>query len=426
MQSSDAPHVSHRKVFYIPGYDPMPARRYRELYRSEGRKQAEISGYDIAQRAIAKSAYAWEAKTRTNDRIARAKIRVLRWSDIVRGSMKPGIFATYLMLLRTAFIYIFSGALRRLMRMRKGPMIAALYPIGMLLLQLFVAVTLALYIAGYAHLLLSEIGSFMSGFLAAISGWVIWPVLANLVSIAVALGVVYALLRFFRSLDGRLYAYYLMHDYAYSAKLWGRTPPELDARMDAFANHIAKALQSDVQEVLVIGHSSGAHIAVGVLAKLIRDGRVPANGPQLSFLSIGQVIPMVSFLPKADQLRADLHLLSTSDDLCWIDVSAPGDGCCFALCDPVAVSGVAPKGRKWPLVISAAFSRTLSETAWKHLRRRYFRLHFQYLCAFDQPGTYDYFQITAGPMTLADRFEGRKPSQSRIDIPVSRYTSMAA
>jgi hypothetical protein len=53
------------------------------------------------------------------------------------------------------------------------------------------------------------------------------------------------------------------------------------------------------------------------------------------------------------------------------------------------------------------------------LRRRYFRLHFQYLCAFDRPGDYDYFRITAGPLTLEERFRGRKPSASRIVTPLS-------
>jgi hypothetical protein len=110
----------------------------------------------------------------------------------------------------------------------------------------------------------------------------------------------------------------------------------------------------------VVGHSSGAHLAVSILADLIRQGRVPANGPALSFLSLGQVVPMVSFLPKADRLRADLHYLSARDELTWVDVTAPGDGCAFALCDPVAVSGVAPADQRWPLVISAAFTQTLT------------------------------------------------------------------
>ena len=36
-----------RKVFYIPGYDPIHPRRYRELYRTESAAQGAISGYDI-------------------------------------------------------------------------------------------------------------------------------------------------------------------------------------------------------------------------------------------------------------------------------------------------------------------------------------------------------------------------------------------
>ena len=54
-----------------------------------------------------------------------------------------------------------------------------------------------------------------------------------------------------------------------------------------------------------------------------------------------------------------------------------------------------------------------------------FRLHFQYLCAFEQPRDYDYFRITAGPETLGDRFAGRAPSKSRIEHPVNRHTSLA-
>ncbi|MEP5155676.1 MAG: hypothetical protein ABJQ89_21875, partial [Planktotalea sp.] len=102
---------------------------------------------------------------------------------------------------------------------------------------------------------------------------------------------------------------------------------------------------------------------------------------------------------------------------------APGDGCAFALCDPVSVSGVAPDDKKHPLVFSAAFTQSLSAERWRELRWRFFRLHFQYLCAFDTPKDYDYFQITAGPQTLSQRYFGRPPSKSRIETPVNKFTS---
>ena len=39
--------VKTRRVFYIPGYDPLYPRRYRELYRTEGAAQAAISDYQL-------------------------------------------------------------------------------------------------------------------------------------------------------------------------------------------------------------------------------------------------------------------------------------------------------------------------------------------------------------------------------------------
>lgn len=402
--------VKIRRVFYIPGYDPFPPRRYRELYRRESALQAAISGYDI--QLLPKPArggdFGWQIRATIGGLRTETDMDVLVWSDIVRGSMGAGIAATYAQMARTAWIYIASGTLRRLMWLRKGPVIAALYPVGMLLGQLALAFALMwLTMTAVMDLGLAQ-------------GW------ARVLGLGIGAGLGIGLLHWFRARDGRFLAYYLMHDYAFSARYRGANPPALEARMAEFGDKIAAALASDVDEVLVIGHSSGAHLAVSILADLIRAGRVP-RGAALGFLSLGQVIPMVSFLPDATRLRRDLHDLSSSDQLAWVDVSAPGDGCSFALCDPVAVSGVAPDhGKRWPLVISAAFSKTLRPETWAALRWRFFRLHFQYLCAFDAPGDYDYFQITAGPQTLAARYAGRAPSRSRVDVAASRYTGRAA
>ncbi|MEO5619708.1 MAG: hypothetical protein ABIQ85_02210 [Cypionkella sp.] len=386
-----------RRVFYIPGYDPIHPRRYRELYRKEGGDQARISGYqlDLKPRSV-KGRYGWHVSTQIEGQRSAADIEVLVWSDIVKTSMDRGIPGTYLQLCRTAWAYIGSGALFRLMRLRKGPMIAALYPIVFLIVQLALAC-----LCGWGLGLLV-------GQLHPLLGWIAGVVL------------IWEMLRAFKRWDNKVFAYYLMHDYAYSAQFKGANPPELEARMADFAVVIRSALTEGYDEVLVVGHSSGAHLAVSILSDLLRAGLPEAAG-RLAFLSLGQVVPMVSFLPEARRLRGDLAYLSAQDRVPWVDVTAPGDGCAFALCDPVAVSGVAPKGKRWPLVVSAAFTQTLSPARWAELRWRFFRLHFQYLCAFDRPGDYDYFQITAGPLSLEDRYRHRSASKSRIETPLSGY-----
>ncbi|MBF9033553.1 hypothetical protein HKCCE2091_04815 [Rhodobacterales bacterium HKCCE2091] len=395
--------VTHRKVFFLPGFDPAPPRAHRVRYRREGERQAAISGYRLTVDADpGRAPGAWTATGRFGAQVTQAEFEVLAWSDLVRAKMKQGIAATYRDLARTAWIYVASGALPRLMRLRKGPVIAALYPVVVLVLQALAAVAAAVIVAAQAHRLLPWAAAVPLGLAAG--ALVLWA---------------------FRRHDGRVLAHYLMTDYAYTAAGRGAYPPDLSARLRAFTARLETAMASDADEVLLVGHSSGAYLAVTVLADLLRGGRVP-EGPALSLLTLGQVVPMASFLPRADRLRADLACLAASDRIAWVDVTAPGDGCAFALCDPVAVSGVAPPGKRWPLVISAAFSQTLKPETWARLRWRFFAAHFQYLCAFDRPGDYDYFAITAGPETLGQRFAGRAPSGSRIERPVNRHTSVAA
>ena len=151
--TSDAP-VKRRAVFYIPGYDPIHPRRYRELYRKEGAAQAEISGCELSLSARPSGAqYGWSVKGLIDGAHVDASVDVLVWSDIVRASMDTSIPATYLQLFQTAWVYIGSGALWRLMRLRKGPVIAALYPVGMLLVQLGLAILLGMFAARALDLL---------------------------------------------------------------------------------------------------------------------------------------------------------------------------------------------------------------------------------------------------------------------------------
>ncbi|MDO5706205.1 MAG: hypothetical protein Q4G49_14235 [Paracoccus sp. (in: a-proteobacteria)] len=381
--------IFRRRILYIPGYDPIPPRRYRELFRREGADQARISGYALTQAARSDgTGFGWAADSRMGGRDTHAEFEVLIWDDIVQGSMSRSIPATYLHLLRTAWAYVGSGALFRLMRLRRGPVIAALYPIAVLLAQLAMALVLAA-IAGRA--------------------------IGGLAGLVAAAAVAWGVLEMWRRLDGRIFAYYLMQDYAFTAQTGGAYPAVLETRIAGFTDRIAQVLNDGWDEVLVIGHSSGACIAVSALADLLR--RRGATD-RLALMTLGHVVPMLTALPRADRLRADLALMGGQDVVFWLDVTAPGDACCFGLCDPVAVNGLIPDAQRAPLILSAAFTNTLSPERRAAMRWRWFRRHFQYLCAFDRPGDYDYFAITAGPLTLRQRFGSRAHSPGRIARPV--------
>ncbi len=190
-----------RRVLYIPGFDPIPPRRYRELYKREGVDQARISGYglEFGSRRDRKG-FGWGVSGDFNGQRTETEIEVLVWADIVQGSMGQSIPATYAQLARTAWAYIGSGALMRLMRLRRGPVIAALYPVAVLLAQLLVAMA-----AGWG------VGATL-GWLTGLGGWIGLPVM---------LAVTWAGLVLWRRLDGRIFAHYLMHDYAFTAQHQG-------------------------------------------------------------------------------------------------------------------------------------------------------------------------------------------------------------
>lgn len=381
-----------RKVLYIPGFDPVPPRRYRELFRKESAAQASTSGYEIQIVPQSQThGFGWQSRGAFPEGDAEAQFEVLLWADLVQDSMQRSILGTYQELFTTAWAYIGSGALLRLMRLRRGPVLAALYPIMMLLAQALIALVIG-----------------------GLLGWLVSCLLGWLAGVPVAVAATWGFLHAFRRLDNRLFAYYLMHDYAFTAQHRGAYPSRLETRLAEFSDRLAAALAEDVDEVLVVGHSSGAYLAVSLISDVVRAGLVPADGPKLALLSLGHVVPMASFLPQANRLRDDLAYLSERPEIFWLDVTAPGDACCFALCDPVAVTGVAEPGQRWPLVISAAFTRTLSPQRLQAMRWRWFRRHFQYLCAFDHPHDYDYFAITGGPIPMSERFANRKPSPARI------------
>ena len=396
MQPSAPPkqNVRRRAVFFIPGFDPIGARRYRELYRSQGAEQAQISGYQLGVDGTPRGdgTYGWTAELTDDGAVTTADIQFLGWNDLVRDAMSDSVLRSYWEMLRTAGVYVFSGALVRLIRLRAVPMVIAIYPIFMLTLYFNIAFWL-----GAIASRLSPPG----------------------IDFAIGLIVFLTMIRLARSYDQKhLYAFYLMSDYAFAASRRGKMPEPLARRVVEWTDQIEPHIGS-VDEVLIVGHSSGAALAVHVVAELTRRGAGP-----VSLMTLGHVVPMVSFLPTARDLRRDLREVAGAQDVYWLDVTAPSDGACFALADPVATAGVARDGDRNPVVISGTFLRTLSPEQIRAYHRRYFRKHVQYLCAFGRPDVYDYFKITAGPLRLGTRFGSRGSTASRITSPVSKYTGV--
>lgn len=395
--------VRRRKVLYVAGFDPLGPRRYRELYRREGPRQGGISGYRLTvqgQRRIRGGNFRWTAVLRQGASRTVSEFEFLGWEDIVRHSIRPSLCHVYGLMFRTLWIYLSTGAIRGMCRLPPGPLIAGLVPAALMIFYLVYAGMI-----GLAAALLAAGPLDLPVFAAVPAGALAW--------LLAMLGT--------RVFEDQMMIYFMVNDLGYSAQLRGRYPAPLSDRLDVFAGDIGAAMAGgDYDEVLVVGHSSGAQLAVTALARALRrHGK--GSETKVGLMTLGQSVAMTAFLPQADELRADLAQLADDAGIFWLDVTAPGDGACFALTDPSAICrrGGRPDHAANPVVISAAFRQTMDADERRRNRWRLLRLHFQYLCAFANPQAFDYFLITAGPRSLASRFAGRPCSPSMYAEPVA-------
>ena len=367
-----------RHVFLIPGFHPAPPRWHRAQYRREVQRQAQISGYLIEVDSDTDAG--WQVRYSGPNGTAGSTVEVLAWDDLVRARLTLGPLPTLAALLHSLAAGMAAGLPVRYARVRPAVLIPALYP------YLAVIMTLILgALAGWAVAALIGLGALVTiPLTAAVSVWL-------LLSRDIA-GI---------RLLGLGYSWFQLSPDA--------MPPELGARLGEWEDRVRTALAGPADEVLIVGHSAGAFLGQ-MLASRVLD----AGGARLALMGLGSVTPMLSLQPRAAALRLALSRLSDDPELTWVEVGAPPDGMSFGLADPVAVSGLGSRDK--PLVLSARFSDTITRDDEDSPQPLVIR-HFQYMRAFENPGAYDYFAITAGPQSLARRFAGRRSSPSVIRTP---------
>ena len=386
--------VRRRCVFYLSGFDPKGAAYYHALYRDEAAKQAQVSGISIEVGRRQKTAQGnafWqitahniEGPEEPADPVE-TRYEFLRWDDIVRDHWPRNPVRLRWDIMTTTWLNLCHGALWRMLKLAWPPVVALFSPFFLLFTMLLGLPLLAVLI--------------FSGVSASLGAWGA----GALTCIAVAAGV-----RAGRWLEKKYSMFWLMRSYAFTAQQAQGRVPTLDARLSQHANTLLSRLaNNEDDEILVVAHSSGTIMAVSMLAKALRlDPQLGARGPVVSLLTLGQCTPLLGCLPQAQAFRDDLQLLTTAWGIDWVDFTAPPDGCCFALVDPVTACGISDVAGQVsrPKLLSPRFSEMFEPLDYAAIRSDKLRIHFQYLMASSKPVLYDYFAITAGKTTLTKRF----------------------
>ena len=393
--------VLRRQVFFFSGFDPKGAAYYHRLYREGAQAQQAASGdrYRVGPRERTDEPLSqhWQVECQpAGPQPAEpvfSDIEFLGWDDLVRAQWPKGIVGVTVGSVLAYVAALSSGmALVRVWKQTPRTLVALAYPALFWLLALLGGLLLG---AGAAALVAT--GSAVPG------GRQIASVTVGGV---VCLGVWWGALW----LEQQLHTSWLLRIYRF-ADLWARGQmPALEERLDAMAERVFRRVQArDCDEVLLVGYSVGSMLAVSVLARVLEKCRAHGDAADLAaaermlaLLTLGQCVPLLGLMPRAQAFRRELAVLAGATGLCWTDYSAPGDWGSFALVDPLRICKVVPAGTASlaPQMLSPRFHTLFSAPEYALLKRNKRRLHLQYLMAAPLPGDYDYFRFTAGPVPL--------------------------
>lgn len=372
-----------RRVYYISGFDPRGARFYHKLYKTEASLQEPINSYsyEVGKRQkTGEHISCWQIRATPTAQDAnpvetQTTYTFLGWDDLIRENWITNRAKVLAKMVVYYAHYSSNGGMRKTLASTPRGFASMVAPLFYTLVTLLLATLAGLTIAWLAGLLIQ-------------SRW-----LTSSIGLAAAAAVIQGAVM----LADKHRMFWMMRIMLFVLH-WGRhNPPELEQRWSQFADIIYRdTLQHPDDEVLIVGHSIGGLAAILVAERFLDKQPQPFKPGSVKLVVLGNLTPLMGFLPQAGWFRDKLVKLGQSG-LPWFDYSAAADPLCYRLVDTFSVCGLPPATAAYE-VRSARFHRMFSAAEFKRRSRDGFGIHFQYLMSTHLAVDNDYFSLTAGPV----------------------------
>ena len=381
--------VQHRHIIYVQGYDPRGLAQYYRMFRIELRKFGRLYQLDATisrpQVSADGETASWTIETKAGDWQTRTAYDFLRWEDLIKRDLAAPIWGTLFQAIWIYWRMVFNGTIARFWKAHWRFATFITYPHLMLLAE-------ALCVAGIAF-----------GFAKGLQALGIPSLFSFAAAAALFLAVLGTALKY---TENRTYLLYLLSDTIWTWEFSHRERPEWDERIDRFALHLIDvAGNSDAEEIVVVGHSSGSFLGAEILARALKlDPNLGRHGPRVVLLTIGGNFPIVGFHAVSQDFRDHLRLLAVEPSIDWIDCQSRKDVMNFYPFDPVAGHGIdVGAARRNPTIVPVRFREIIKPEHYNLFRWKFFRVHFQFVMANERPHAYDFFMIVCGPIPLSER-----------------------
>lgn len=329
---------------------------------------------DIASWTIETTGPNWQVST---------QYEFLRLEHLIRANLAQPFWLQLVRTGRWMCDDIASGALSRVFR--------ASWRMGVLLIysQVLLVLWIALTVAG--------------GWIAA---GLIGPVgIAGVVKFALAAALAGGCFALLYPIAACMFVNQLNNCWPYLREFARGEPTGFDRSLDILAGRIvAAARENDVDEILLVGHSAGAMLALTTMTKAIeRDPDLGRHGPRVSVITVGSIMPALAMHPAAEPLRRVVAAIAVERSVLWADCQSREDFMNFQKFDPVTGIGADPGEKRCnPQVWQVPFREMIAPEVFARVRFNYWRMHYQYIMSNDRRAPYDYYMFLCGPASFAD------------------------
>ncbi|MBF9232285.1 hypothetical protein [Microvirga alba] len=367
------PLVTRRLVYHLGGYDPVaPQAAYQRFVRELRRFTATWSVMATASAPIIEADVAsWHVAASGPNWRAEIEYRLMRWDDVIEAAGRQPMWRRVPSALFAFLDFVAAGALWGYFRTNWRYAGFFLYP--------FVLFGLLAALAGGAGTLVTRTTeSPIIGLCAGLAALVLlmrWPA-------------------------ERLFLPLLFDDWIFSRDYIRRRDAVLDPRLDRIARALAASVRDgEADEIVVIGHSLGAVLAVDCLARALRlDPGLGKTGPRVSLLSVGSSLLKIGLHRRATRFRNAVEHVASAPQIFWAEYQALTDVMNFYKSNPVADMGLRVPGR--PVVRVERIRRMVDPARYRRIRRNFFKIHCQFVNGNDRRAAYDYFMLLCGPLSV--------------------------
>ncbi len=379
--------IRRRHVLYIEGYDPLGTQWYYDLFRRTCERcrrlwpltltlqPLEIDSADFATWRVDLGGANWQVATRYDFQ---------RLERFIRSDMNQPMARQLVSALGWCFGDALSGVQWRIFRTAGWRFVVHLVWFQLLLVAWLAA----------------------AGGVGLMFGYAFSHPLGLPISAAVAAGLLSALVSLFalRPLANRWRVIQFCSCWTTLRKFGRGRATWIDQMVEAGAQRVvAAAGANEVDELALVGHSTGGVIASAIMARALEiDADLGMRGPKLALLTLGSVMPAVALHPAAVRMREIVARLATAQNLTWVDCQSRKDVMCFFNFDPVEGIGVhIGAARCNPLLWRISFKDMIAPENYNRFRWNHFRVHYQYVMGGERPAPYDYILLVGGPMPIA-------------------------